>query len=179
MGKAIMLAALAAAVPAPALAKAPINQWLCKVLKTPFDPAAAIAAFPLEALPAAVEKREERTSDDGDKTTSVELAAEGEGWTVEYGYQYASDDVSDPYGFDLRVSAVYPGSQAFEKETVKLLREFGKPRQSVLGEAVFAGPAMFEGGDKVFSFGRWSRVGVYTASWWKRGDVRFAAELCK
>lgn len=170
---------LAATLPAPAFAKAPVNEWFCKVLKAPFDPVVAIATFPLEQLPAAIETREEETDDDGEKRTSVNVKAEGEIYTVEYTYAFKNADVSDPYGFDLSIDAGYSASEDFLVQTEKWLAEFGKPERSSLGRAVYAGPPIYKGGDPVFRFERWSAIGNYSANWWGRGDLRYAAELCK
>ena len=164
----------------PAVAKAPINAWLCKVLKPPFDPVAAIAAFPLEKLPPAIETREEKEDEEKDrKRVSVMVGSEGEHFTVEFSYQFRSDNVSDPYGFHFNIDANYPEPENYKEDGEKWLAEFGKPERSSMGRAVYAGPDIYEGGDPVFRFERSPLTGSYGASWWSRGDMRYAAELCK
>ena len=168
------------AIAPPAAARAPINVWLCKVLKPPFDPVAAIASFPLEKLPPATETREEEKDEEKDRTlVSVTVGSEGEHFTVEFGYRFRSDNVSDPYGFHLDIDANYPQPANYKDEGEKWLAEFGKPERSSMGRAVYAGPEIYEGGDPVFRFERSPLTGSYGAGWWSRGDMRYAAELCK
>ena len=173
----LALALLGAA--SPAAARAPVNQWLCEVLKLPFDAPAAIAAFPLEKLPAPEETRKDKPRDDGTTRTSVTLRAEGERYAVEYRYLFNSDDVSDPYGYSLQIEPVDIGDPTFVAESTKWLREMGKPINTAIGDAVFAGPPMYEGGAQVFRIEQWSVTGDYTAAWQDRRDLRYAVELCK
>lgn len=165
---------------APAIARAPVNEWFCNVLQRSFDPVAAIATFPLEKLPPALEAREVKVDEEENRTrTSVRVESEGEHFTVKYSYAFRSDNVSDPYGFDLTVDANYPRPDDYTAQTAKWLAEFGKEERSSTGRSVYAGPEIYEGGDPVFSFARSPVTGEYSAHWWNRGDIRYAAELCK
>lgn len=163
----------------PATAKSSVNSWLCKIMKPPFEPVAAIASFPLEKLPPATESREEKPSDSKRYTyNSYEMKSEGENYTVDFRYQFRSDDVSNPYGYRLTISPSFSKLDEFNLQSDKWLSEFGKPERSPGGRAVYAGPEIYEGGDPVFTFVR-AAFGQYGAAWWSRGDTRYAAELCK
>lgn len=161
--------------------RAPISKWFCASLTgANFDPAAAIAAFPLEKMPAAEEKRESKTDGDGDITHYVELVAEGELFEVSYRYAFKNDEVTEPYGFSLKVYASsYPESDAFRDAMEGWVKEFGKPQKSIIGEAVYAGPEMYAGGPRIFHIGHWGDSAVMEAAWWSRPDYKYAQELCK
>jgi hypothetical protein len=151
----------------------PISRWYCSVLRRGFDPRAAIASFPLEKLPAPVEKRE---TDDG--TTSVDLRADGEDFSVVYSYQFNLDDVNDPYGFTLSIEPQRLGLEAFEA-SMAWLRGFGAPTKSLTGYAVTAGPKVAGlGGAAPFSFTVFDHIGVRHAEWFSPADIKYAAELC-
>ncbi len=174
------LAALAATAASGAVeARSPVNKWYCEVLNNKFDPKAAIAKFPLEKLPPAVEEVDVKDEGEDGKRTNVTVAAEGKIYKVQYGYSYKNNDVSDPYGLDLRIYVGYPESETAKLEMDKWLKEWGTPEKSTMGQAVYAGPPIYEDGDKVFSFERWKGSAVYIANWWSKGDIRYAAELCK
>ena len=164
----------------PAIARAPVNEWFCNVLQRSFDPVAAIATFPLEKLPPAVETRKVKADEEENRTrTSVKVTSEGEHFTVEYSYAFRSDNVSDPYGFDLTVDANFPQPDGYAEQTAKWLAEFGKEERSSNGRSIYAGPEIYKGGDPVFSFARSPVTGSYAANWWSRSDIRYAAEFCK
>lgn len=170
---------LAIALSTGAEARSPVNEWFCKVLKAPFNPKAAIAAFPLEKLPPAIETREERTDDGGKKRTRVEWEAEGEKFKVSHDYAFANDDVTDPYGFSLTVSvADFALADSIKPEMDKWLAEFGTPERSPIGgRAVYGGPKS-EWRNEPFDFQRWGASAVYQANWFNRDDIKYAAEVC-
>lgn len=163
--------------PGAAAARAPVNEWFCKVLKSPFDPVAAIKAFPLEKLPDPVES--ERSRGEGeDKVIYREWTASGENFEVEYSYGYRESNVSQPFGFGLRVKRE-SYDDAAPATALKWLREFGKPVESIMGQKVSAGPPIYKGGDQVFYFQTWDGTGTYSANWFNAKDIQHAAELCR
>jgi hypothetical protein len=175
-------AAIAASVvfATPAFARSPVNNWFCKSLRPPFDAAAVIAAFPLQKLPPAIETRVEKEKDGEDyKVVDVEIGSESDEYEVRYSYSFKTNDVGDPYGFTLRFFVQYPLSEKIKPEMDKWLAELGKPERSSLGRAVYAGPEIYEGGEPAFSFERWGSSAMYSANWWSKGDMKYAADLCK
>jgi hypothetical protein len=159
----------------PALARTPVNTWFCKVLKAPFDPKAAIAAFPLEKLPDPVETRKEDPSGDN-KSVVVSLTSEGDKYKVEFRYQFKESNVTDPYGFSLSVADT-SFSQEFLHDSQKWLAEFGKPTQGIFGMQVAKGEPMAPGMPG-FYFVAWTSVGNYSANWFYPSYLKSAAEAC-
>lgn len=161
-------------VQADAKPRSPLGKWFCTVLKPGFDMNEAIKSFPLEKL-----GEPEETRKNGDGYVSVDLIASGEEYQAVYSYQFKPDNVSKTYGFSLDVRKIEGGFGATAaEEGKKWLREFGKPQSSITGWRVFAGPPIFEGGDKVFHFDSSSMSSEVGASWFGPKDVKFAEELC-
>jgi hypothetical protein len=165
---------LAAPVHAAPLSAVPA--WLCANLKRPFDPQAAIKAFPLEPVG---DVEETRTMDANG--AHVTFAAKGEQYLVEYRYSFRVDDVTSKYGYTLsyrplREITGRAESAAAEKQAKAMLSEFGKLEDSRFGWRVTGGPLM---NDLIatFAFTSWG-AGKMGAEWWDADDVRRAATLC-
>ncbi len=149
-----------------------VSQWFCTVLKTGFDPQAAITAFPLETMPAPKETREK-----GDDITSVTLASQGDEFTVEYRYQYLNEDNDQTYGYGLYIQ---PRRASFQQEAMAWLRGFGKPVSDGYGMSYHVGT----GQDVIdeepsFKFAAWDSLGMRSAQWFLPGDIKLAGELCR
>ncbi len=150
-----------------------VSLWYCSVLNDSFDPVAAMAAFPLEKLGAPVESR-----DKDDDYVRVELEAEGDDFSVTYGYSYSTDDVDERYGFML---AITPASFSVEseEEAMAWLRGFGVPKKNLIGYAVGAGQGAFDPDDPPFKFSVWMSSGRRLAEWFEPRDIRRAQTLCQ
>jgi hypothetical protein len=152
---------------------------MCKVLSPSFDPKAAFLSFPLDKLSDPIETKETKTdADDGKTTTWIEIKSEGDNFEVEYRFAYRHDNASSPYGFSLNISPL-KYSPDFPKESLKWLKEFGKPTTHMGDDKVFSGPPLYEGGDQVFYFSSWRVSGRYSAHWFHREDIVYASSLCK
>ncbi|WP_353227495.1 hypothetical protein [Novosphingobium sp.] len=153
-----------------------IATWMCKNLNAKFNPVATIQQFPLEKMPEPIVKRKV-----SEKMTSFDLSAKGDRYSVEYHYQYSNENVSEHYGFNLKVYDQGADSSIDrEKVAKRWLRRFGKVQPGVIGYSVGSSKKMLYGGESVANFGAWtSGWPTYLADWFNAKDINDFHDLCK
>jgi hypothetical protein len=155
-----------------------LTSWFCSSLDGPFDFPKLTKTFPFERLGEVTTTRKPVGSDS--TATSVEQTAQGESFTVAYGYQYKNDDVSSHYGFWIQVRRhnvdINQDPDIFPKSW---LTSIGKVEYQAMGPAVGMGEKspLYMGYTAYFSY--WPSTGTMVMNWFQAGDTSKFSAVCK